>query len=855
MPSNPPAAAPPPRAHRPSEATRCHPARSAAARPAVPSAAPVRRAGGQGPIRSRSRRRRPRGGKRRRRCAAPRRRRQGGQGQHQQGDSDAAKRHARQTALLPAAARGNASAGQRAAAGRPARRRRAVAAVPDTARRLACPAAGLAARRRQPRCCATHSRSWPRGRAPILRSTGLPSLNRIIVGMPRTSLFGRGDRVVVDVHLGDGRACRRIRRRSRPGSAPPCGRARNHSAQKSTRTGPGACSTSCWKLSSVTALVSSLIGIGPRIAGVCRRPPSEGGRRRVGAAAGGAAPPPAARARVWRAAGWSSAGGEGIQQRRRQRHHLRAVGPYQHRCHLPPGEGSAQQGAIGGHLPQQRWRHRLCRRRRGAIGLEVQSRMRCSCTAKRSTRPTTGTPFTTPAIGASARLSGPKAAARSGWRSTASASASTSRAVAASSPFAAWAREARARCLALRLGPGRQPPAAGVDQPAAAEAPRRWDRRDQGARPPAPPLRRGEGASGATGGASGGGGRATRAAAGPRRRGRFLLLPRRGPSAGQSRTRHSATGEAGAGGAEGSGIEGVLAGAGAAEPGLDHLVPAALRRGLRAVLAADDQPILGARQGDIQQPALLLCVGLALRRQRGHRRRGGEALPPRPPHRHRPLRAGQHQQLRRVGRVGHGVGQDHDRRLQAFGAMHRHHPHGVAGRFRLALRPARRRASARQGSSAARAPPPVRRRGQGTAPPAADRRRRGQGGRADAPIRCRPRRGRPRAAPPPADRKGERTSTRARKPANQSAARPRRESPPRWAISASNRLAGRPCARANSSSSARPTSGLFSSAARVRSSCGSSSASAKASKSITPICSISARRSALPPARRHPSVP
>ncbi len=91
-------------------------------------------------------------------------------------------------------------------------------------------------------------------------------------------------------------------------------------------------------------------------------------------------------------------------------------------------------------------------------------------------------------------------------------------------------------------------------------------------------------------------------------------------------------------------------------------------------------------------------------------------------------------------------------------------------------------------------------------------------------------------------------SARAISRASQSAAAARRDSVTlaRCARSASQSEPGRPCARANSSSSVSPTSGLFSSAASWRSSSGSSSTSASASRSCTAICSTRAMRSAPP---------
>jgi hypothetical protein len=42
-------------------------------------------------------------------------------------------------------------------------------------------------------------------------------------------------------------------------------------------------------------------------------------------------------------------------------------------------------------------------------------------------------------------------------------------------------------------------------------------------------------------------------------------------------------------------------------------------------------------------------------------------------------------QIARIARRAGGIGEDHDRRLQALGAVHRHHPHLPAGAIRIAL--------------------------------------------------------------------------------------------------------------------------------------------------------------------------
>ena len=100
--------------------------------------------------------------------------------------------------------------------------------------------------------------------------------------------------------------------------------------------------------------------------------------------------------------------------------------------------------------------------------------------------------------------------------------------------------------------------------------------------------------------------------------------------------------------------------------------------------AADDQPALRPGQRDVEQAPVLLP----------HQRR---AAPPRPspaPAGASSLRGrqagqavGEAQHLRRVDAVlaHRGVGQDHDRRLEPLGAVHRHHPHLVGALLGAAL--------------------------------------------------------------------------------------------------------------------------------------------------------------------------
>ena len=123
----------------------------------------------------------------------------------------------------------------------------------------------------------------------------------------------------------------------------------------------------------------------------------------------------------------------------------------------------------------------------------------------------------------------------------------------------------------------------------------------------------------------------------------------------------------------------------------DQIVPAVRRRRVAALEARHIEPVARARQRHVEQPVALLRLGLRRRRlgllhdveiaraldrpQEGRRRVG------------RPLRAVELQQAAgpppRSGRAG--VGQEHDRRLQALGAVHGHDAHLVVPLLHVAL--------------------------------------------------------------------------------------------------------------------------------------------------------------------------
>ena len=133
------------------------------------------------------------------------------------------------------------------------------------------------------------------------------------------------------------------------------------------------------------------------------------------------------------------------------------------------------------------------------------------------------------------------------------------------------------------------------------------------------------------------------------------------------------------GGRVGGGAEG-------GEAALDEAIPAFVLQTVARVPAADHQAVFGAGEGDIEQAVVFLHAlggvfgalgapgGAAhgfVGRPEWDAKRGG--------------RVGGPDELGVVGGQSGGVGQDHDGRLEALGAVHGHDPHGRAGRPGLAL--------------------------------------------------------------------------------------------------------------------------------------------------------------------------
>ena len=118
--------------------------------------------------------------------------------------------------------------------------------------------------------------------------------------------------------------------------------------------------------------------------------------------------------------------------------------------------------------------------------------------------------------------------------------------------------------------------------------------------------------------------------------------------------------------------------------GVTHqIVPATRGHPLAGAPAADIEPVLGPRHGHVQQAAVLV-VADGVRRRPGRRRRlVAVALVGRPQHQLPAL--GPEQGRARGPRHLHSVGQDHDRRLQALGPMHGHHPHRAPALLQVAL--------------------------------------------------------------------------------------------------------------------------------------------------------------------------
>ena len=101
-------------------------------------------------------------------------------------------------------------------------------------------------------------------------------------------------------------------------------------------------------------------------------------------------------------------------------------------------------------------------------------------------------------------------------------------------------------------------------------------------------------------------------------------------------------------------------------------VPAGLGRARILAGAADDQPLLGPGQRDVEQPLALLGLQRLARLLGGGQRARAAVL--RPGQRRR-SRANRRHRRRAAGARGRGVRQDHDRRFQPLGAVDRHHPH------------------------------------------------------------------------------------------------------------------------------------------------------------------------------------
>jgi hypothetical protein len=95
---------------------------------------------------------------------------------------------------------------------------------------------------------------------------------------------------------------------------------------------------------------------------------------------------------------------------------------------------------------------------------------------------------------------------------------------------------------------------------------------------------------------------------------------------------------------------------------------------------ADHKPCLGAGQRDIEQPQRLLRLADAFGLLRGLFRVRSIVRAGFPSHR----AARQFEQFRLViRRLVERIGQDHDRRLQALGAMHRHDAHQILAALQL----------------------------------------------------------------------------------------------------------------------------------------------------------------------------
>ena len=197
----------------------------------------------------------------------------------------------------------------------------------------------------------SHSFSRDFGSAPTFVAAGLPSLNRISVGMPRTRVGVRRHRVVVDVHLGDRQLAGEL-----GGESPPAPGRSSCTGRTTPPRNPPAPVRSAFSTSVSKLCVGDRLGIRAHCLGPFIRFTGKVGRRRdavkrLAGACAGRMPSPAPRPAAW--------------------HHPRVPGPDQRAAHRPVREDAAQHRAIGGHLAQIQHRRVLRPRRRAAVGLEV----------------------------------------------------------------------------------------------------------------------------------------------------------------------------------------------------------------------------------------------------------------------------------------------------------------------------------------------------------------------------------------------------------------------------------------------------------------------------------------------------
>ena len=116
---------------------------------------------------------------------------------------------------------------------------------------------------------------------------------------------------------------------------------------------------------------------------------------------------------------------------------------------------------------------------------------------------------------------------------------------------------------------------------------------------------------------------------------------------------------------------------------LRQRIPGFRLEGRLAFKTADAEPIAGAGQRHIEQPAMLALQFLIGGQPCGARDLGRVLAAQGKQH---PI-LGVEQTFAAVqpARHGGGVGQDHDIGFQPLGAMHRHHPHFIAAAFHVAL--------------------------------------------------------------------------------------------------------------------------------------------------------------------------